>query len=36
MAELGIDGTMGYSYVEPSTQWGLAYLDAIRDVFGRP
>jgi hypothetical protein len=24
------------SYVEPSTQWGLSYLDAIRDVFGRP
>jgi hypothetical protein len=24
------------SYVEPSTQWGQAYLDAIRDVFGRP
>ena len=23
------------SYVEPSTQWGLAYLDAIRDVFAR-
>ena len=24
------------SYVEPSTQWGLAYLEAIRDVFARP
>ncbi len=23
------------SYVEPSTQWGLAYLDAIRDVFAK-
>jgi len=22
------------SYVEPSTQWGLSYLDAVRDVFG--
>lgn len=22
------------SYVEPSTQWGLGYLEAIRDVFG--
>lgn len=23
------------SYVEPSTQWGLGYLEAIRDIFGR-
>jgi len=23
------------SYVEPSTQWGFGYLEAIRDVFGR-
>jgi len=23
------------SYVEPSTQWGLSYLEAIRDIFGR-
>ncbi|HSV74020.1 MAG TPA: glycoside hydrolase family 99-like domain-containing protein [Chthonomonadales bacterium] len=24
------------SYVEPSTQWGMTYLEAIRDVFGAP
>jgi hypothetical protein len=24
------------SYVEPSTQWGYGYLDAIGDVFGKP
>jgi hypothetical protein len=24
------------SYVEPSTQWGLSYLEAIRDIFARP
>ena len=23
------------SYVEPSTQWGLSYVEAIRDTFGR-
>lgn len=24
------------SYVEPSTQWGYGYLEAIRDILGKP
>ena len=24
------------SYVEPSTQWGFGWLEAIRDIFGKP
>ena len=24
------------SYMEPSTQWGYSYLEAVRDIFGKP